>query len=432
MCLERPRDEVLAVLQKAPIRHLRDTSQFCDLSEVVKALPDLGRLTGLELWYLYAFENDLLGTILASPHLANLRTLILHHDRNGNLADENVIVEAMHSPHRAELRELAVNVDGSWRGPSRKILSAIATSPHLQKLRKLTLTNAGDEGNQPEMDLETIRALGQSPNLTGLERLDLGRTAFSIEAWDEVLRWPWLSRLKWLRLNYARQVNPPSYRTVAELRNLPAYRQAFEQKVGIVDWDTEFISPWQGNTSWKGLSWDGLRQQHLFSMWQYVRRRDYEGLEAAFRKDCCKYAGEAAAKAIDDLLFHRYQTALAAGLQEAIGASARHSDATSIYLRIRPDLQWDGEYHVSTQSMKEPFEPHQESSYGGPLEEHEAPSFPEAAEVRARFSERKPLDPGGALHYLLARTVAAFGRCVSQNEVPVPVFFSCMYAVFRM
>ena len=60
--------------------------------------------------------------------------------------------------------DLAVNVDSSWRGPSRKILNAMAASPYLRKLRKLNLTNAGDEGNQPEMDRETARAIGMSPN----------------------------------------------------------------------------------------------------------------------------------------------------------------------------------------------------------------------------------------------------------------------------
>jgi uncharacterized protein (TIGR02996 family) len=430
--LEQPQEEILAVLDRAPIRQLRDTSQFCDLSGVVDALPHLERLTGLEFWGLYAFEDDLLATILASPHLRNLGTLILHHDRNGNIAGEDMLAEAMHSPHRANLQELAINVDGTWRGPSRKILNAIATSPHLRNLRKLNLSNAGDQGNRPEMDLATIRALGQSPNLAGLEELDLGQTSFPIEAWDEVLRWPWLSRLKWLRLHYARQVNPPSILTVAELGNLPDYRQAFEQQVGAVDWDTEFISPWDGNASWKGLSWEGLRQHHRFSMWPYIRQRDYDGLETAFRKDCCQHAGEAAARAIDDLPFSRYQTALAAGLQQAITAIGQHPDATSIYLRIRPDIQWEGKYHVSFQDVAEPFEPYEEYSYSGPLAEFEGPSFPEAAEVHSQFPRRGPLDPGGALHYLLARTVAAFGRCVAQHEVPVPVFFSCMYAVFRM
>ncbi len=101
MGLETSADHILAVLRKAPIRHVRDISQFCDLTGVTDALPHLGRLTGLEFWGLYAFDNALLQKILTSPHLLNLRTLILHHDRNGNLAEEQVLVEAMHLPHRA-------------------------------------------------------------------------------------------------------------------------------------------------------------------------------------------------------------------------------------------------------------------------------------------------------------------------------------------
>jgi uncharacterized protein (TIGR02996 family) len=432
MCLEASRDEILPVLQKAPIRHIRDTSQFCHFDGIVDALPGLHHLTGLEFWGLYAFQDALLDQILASPHLGNLRTLILYHDRNGNLAKEDVIVRALHSPHRANLQDLAVNIDDQWRGPSRKILSAIATSRHLRNLRKLNLSNAGDQGNRPEMDVDTIRALGQSPNLAGLEELDLGRTSFPIEAWDEVLRWPWLSRLKWLRLHYARHVNPPHMLTVNEIQNLPQYRQAFEQLVATVDWSTQFIGPWDGRSSWQGLSWDGLRQQHLFSMWPYVQKRAYDGLEAAFRADCLKHAGQAATEAIESVPFHSYQAKLAAGLREAIAASSRHPGANSIFLRIRTDLRWGGNFHVSNASIPEPFEPHAEYSHSGPLADLKAPDFPEAAQVRDQFQARGLLDPGGAVHYLLARTVAALGRCVAQQEVPVPVFFSCMSAVFRM
>jgi uncharacterized protein (TIGR02996 family) len=241
MRLETSAEEILSVLNLAPIRHIRDLSQ----------------LTGLELWTLYAFDDNLLAEILASPHLANLRTLILHHDRNGNVADEEVIAAAMHSPYRSNLEELAVNVDGMWRGPPRKILKAIATSPYLRNLRRLNLSNAGDPGNHPEMDVATIRALGESPNLQNLETLDLGQTSFPIEAWDEVLKWPLLSRLSWLRLSDAQQVNPPSILTVAKIEDLSEYREAFERKVKGIDWESEFVTPWDGNASWKGLSRDG-------------------------------------------------------------------------------------------------------------------------------------------------------------------------------
>jgi hypothetical protein len=95
------------------------------------------------------------------------------------------------------------------------------------------------------MDMETIRLLGQSPNFARLEELDFGRTSFPLEMWDEVLKWPWLKNLKWLRLHYARQVKAPDFfYTVAELADLPEYSEAFEELVEDVDWETDFISPW--------------------------------------------------------------------------------------------------------------------------------------------------------------------------------------------
>jgi hypothetical protein len=364
-------------------------------------------------------------------HLAKLKTLILHHDRNGNMADENVILAAVTSPYRKNIEELAVNVDGMWRGPSRKILQAIAASPHLRKLRALCLSNAGDEGNEPRMDLKTLRVLGKSPNLAHLEWLDLGQTSFSLKGWDEVLKWPFLPKLKWLRMHYARQVNPPNVYTVAEIQSLPKYRKAFDKLVPNIDWESQFVTPWDGNAGWQGLSWSRLRRRHLFAMWPFVQKRDYEGLESAYRADCAAFAGEKAAKAIEELRFDIYQKSLAAGLKWALARAARR-DATAIYLRIRPDLQWNGEFHVAGDEQVELFEPREEYSYTGPLAERDGPSFPEAAEARRKYHTDNPLDPGAAQHYLLARTVAALGRALAKQKAPVPVFFSCMYAVFRM
>src|SRR5262249_29284824 len=152
-------EHILAVLAKAPIRHLRDTSQFCDFSGVVAALPKLERLTGLEFWYLYAFDNSLVQKLLTSRHLRGLRTLILHHDRNGNMVKEKVLVEAMASSYRSNLIEIGVNIDGCWRGPSNRVLQAMAQSRHLRNLRKVHMSCAGDKGNRARMNRKIVRAL---------------------------------------------------------------------------------------------------------------------------------------------------------------------------------------------------------------------------------------------------------------------------------
>jgi uncharacterized protein (TIGR02996 family) len=92
MRLEAPAERIRQVLDRAPIRHIRDLSQLDKLGGVIDALPDLIHLTGLEFWGLYAFDNRHLAHILSAPELAGLHTLILRHDRNGNLAKEQVLV----------------------------------------------------------------------------------------------------------------------------------------------------------------------------------------------------------------------------------------------------------------------------------------------------------------------------------------------------
>ena len=57
MGLEAPPKQILAVLQKAPIRQLRDISQFCDFSSVVEILPHLDGLVGLEFLVAIRFRG---------------------------------------------------------------------------------------------------------------------------------------------------------------------------------------------------------------------------------------------------------------------------------------------------------------------------------------------------------------------------------------
>jgi uncharacterized protein (TIGR02996 family) len=143
MRLETSAEQIRTVLGHAPIRHIRDLSQLDNLTGVVEALPNLARLTGLEFWGLYAFDDHLLARILNAPELANLHTLILHHDRNGNLAKESVLVEA----------------------------------------------------------------IGQSAALAGLAELDLGGCSLTESTWRAVLNLPQLRQLRWLRLHGARLVD---------------------------------------------------------------------------------------------------------------------------------------------------------------------------------------------------------------------------------
>jgi uncharacterized protein (TIGR02996 family) len=257
MSLESSAPAIVEPFRRMPtIRHLRDPRQFCELEHLLGAVPHLPRLTGLELWGLYAIADKELRALLASPQLAGLRTLILHHDRNGNLVKNATLIEAITQPCRAALVELAVNVDGAWRGPGNAIVKAIAACPHLGGLRRLNLSYA-------RMDRPTARALGDSPHLSGLTELDLGGCALTAPAWDELLRARGLAGLRRLRLHGARLVDTGGD-SLGRLADLPDRRAAIEGRfgAGAIDWRTEFIfpmdpplSPTWGVGCWMGFGW---------------------------------------------------------------------------------------------------------------------------------------------------------------------------------
>jgi hypothetical protein len=167
-------------------------------------------------------------------------------------------------------------------------------------------------------------------------------------------------------------------------------------------------------------------------MWPYVQRGDFDGLEAAYREDCRKWAGDEATAAIDAVPFERWERELLPGLRQAVAAAGQEPATSSVFLRLRTDLGWRGEYHVSRETPPEPFEPYSSGGYTGPVASFQAPALPEAGQARQSFPAQGPLDPGGAGHYLLARTVAAFGRCVRATPSPLPVLIDFNAAVFRM
>src|SRR5262249_41712860 len=132
----------------------------------------------------------------------------------------------------------------------------------------------------------------------------------------------------------------------------------------------------------------------------------------------------------DELPFQHYEKSLLAGFQQAV-ASTASKHGRCIFLRLRPDIEWEGKFHVQARDSALDV-PCEEFSYEGPVAEHAGGRFPEAA----RFYGEHPLysgtKPSGPALYVLAKTVAAFGRCLSAYSDLSPVYFSCMYAVFRM
>jgi uncharacterized protein (TIGR02996 family) len=238
MSLETPAEQIVRVFDLTPVRHVRDQNQFCDFQGVVDALPGMDRLTGLEFWWLYAFDDQLLGRILTSEHLANLRTLVLHHDRNGNLADDEVLIAGLMSPHRSNTVELAVNVDDMWRGPSDRVIRAMTESRYLGRVKKLDLSNT-------QMTDETVDALAAAGFFHRLEQFDLARSQLHLATWRRLLGrlrdGRAVERMVWLRLHDT---------IVAERYGTPELYLARDPLAGeftallgenVVDWQSVFV-----------------------------------------------------------------------------------------------------------------------------------------------------------------------------------------------
>lgn len=431
MGLEKSAARILEVLHRAPIRHLRDDSQMGELDGFIEALPQVRHLQGLEFWALYVVKNSQVKEMLASPQLSELRTLILHCDRNGNPISDKVLIEALNSPQVKHVEELAVNVDGMGCGPSRSVLKAIAESAYLKNLRKLMLSNAGDQGNAPKMDVKTARCLGVSTNFAMLEELDLGMSSFSNKVWDEVLKWPWLSNLRWLRLYNARHVDPKSRMTVAMLEDLPVYRDELNRRAAVVDWHSECNDPWVGGNCWHGLSWKSRKQRLLFGMDRFIRAREYDGLEAEYRRLSQQLSGDEVTAKIDGLSFDAYVKEIDKQLRKAL-AHCSQGQGQCLVLHVRLDMEW------TTSVDAYPDDPHlhepsESATFGVPLDDLPNIRFLDAARCHDRYPIYATIRPSGSALYVLARTIATFGRCLDQYSDLPSIYLRCgEYAVFRM
>jgi uncharacterized protein (TIGR02996 family) len=418
-------ETILELLQRAPIRHLRDSGPVHSLAAVVGALPALERLTGLEFWRMQEREDALLRQLLNAPQLRNLQTLILHvHGLplDSKPLNEAVLIDGLTSPYRGNIRELAVNVDGWHRGPSPRIIHAIARSPSLVQLQRLDLSHA-------KLGLRTIDTMVKSTTFRQLAMLDLRGARATEAGWNAMLRFVARAQLRWLRLRYAYVVDHDNT-VLGELRDIPTYRTAFEQYVQTVDWHTAYIDPWDGTASWQGFSWEARRRQALFALQRFLPDCAYADLERTYYTLCRDQAGPDIAERIAALPFADYEAMLAQGLTTAI-TRLPQNNGQAIYFRVRGE-RWDyAQFTIHAEDDVTAPIPREERSYTDTLHVPVA-AFPPAADIVNQYPLDEGITPSSPGLYIVARTLATLGRCLQRTTSPVPVYFSCNYAVFRL
>lgn len=150
---------------------------------------------------------------------------------------------------------------------------------------------------------------------------------------------------------------------------------------------------------------------HLSDMKSFIASRDWNGLESAYRGLAAELAGEEQVGRIARLAFPAYQLRLQPYLTKARTAAARHS-AKAIYFEYDLDNDWQSAFFICDKYNSESA--HDDDWACNWTEDFRGPDFAEASAIyRENPFDRTPVAQGSTL-FLVARTVASFGRCCEQ------------------
>lgn len=151
-----------------------------------------------------------------------------------------------------------------------------------------------------------------------------------------------------------------------------------------------------------------------------IAQGDWDGMEKAAKKRCEKLAGKEIAKQISEVNLSEYTDELEEALKRAY-EEAEEAEAPAVYFEYDMDTDWNGALYVCPEYAPEDEDDDDWATNSD--EELEAPSNPGFAELyRETFDETD--EDRGVNGYLIARTVAAFGRCV--DALPDPDFAVCV------
>ena len=171
--------------------------------------------------------------------------------------------------------------------------------------------------------------------------------------------------------------------------------------------------------------------EHLAQMKPHIQRRDWTGLEETFRGVAEKLCGPDLAKRIFSLDFVSYQAAISAGLYQAKERASR-LPIKAIYFEYNLDNEWDGTFFLCGSYRSETTE--DDDWACNYLETVPGPSFSEASSIynESGFDGTDPAK--GSTLYLIARTVAAFGRvtCLDPWNLPICIAYHDQDPIVRI
>lgn len=160
--------------------------------------------------------------------------------------------------------------------------------------------------------------------------------------------------------------------------------------------------------------------EQLAEMRSYISRNDWDGLEKNARKRAEKLAGKEAAAKVADIDLGDYVEQLEDALKEAFEA-AEEQEAAAIFFEYDMEHDWSSTLHICQE-----YNPEDEEDDDWSKEADEELDGPECPELAALYeSDFDSDDEERAVNgYLIARTVAAVGRCI--EEMPDSDFAVCV------
>jgi hypothetical protein len=164
----------------------------------------------------------------------------------------------------------------------------------------------------------------------------------------------------------------------------------------------------------------------------FIRARDWEGLESAYNQIACRLAGEMQAVRISAVALADYQKTLSKKLKLAV-KKAKALKAKAIYFEYDLDNDWESEFFIC---------PDYYSQRAGDddwicdwMEDFSGPNLPAFCAIYQKHGFDKDDTATGSTCYLVARTVAIFGRCLEEiktDGVAVCIAFHDQDPVMRI
>ena len=172
--------------------------------------------------------------------------------------------------------------------------------------------------------------------------------------------------------------------------------------------------------------------EHIEQMKPFIKRTDWAGLEEEFCALAENLGGTGTARPIKSLDFDRYQQALSSGLDQAKRMASR-LEARAIYLEYDLDNDWESTFFLCKEYRSEAAD--DDDWACDYVQTIPGPAFPEASAIYDENGfDRTPLATGSTL-YLIARTVASFGRvaCLAPSgSLPICIAYHDQDPIFRI